>query len=147
MKTSDFYYDLPEELIAQTPMEPRDMSRLLVVNRKTGSLEHRHFRDIVEYLNPEDVLVINETRVIPARLYGEKEETGGAIEFLLLRRINLSDWEVILKPGKRAKPGARFVFGNGMLRAEILSIGEDGSRTVRFFWVGVFEEVLENVLD
>ena len=145
MKTSDFYYDLPEELIAQTPMEPRDMSRLLVVNRKTGTLEHRHFRDIVEYLNPEDVLVINETRVIPARLYGEKEETGGAIEFLLLRRINLSDWEVILKPGKRAKPGARLVFGNGMLRAEILSIGEDGSRTVRFFWEGVFEEVLEKL--
>ena len=115
MKTSDFDYNLPQELIAQTPVEPRDSSRLLVYHRDTGAVEHKIFRDVIDYLNPGDVLVINQTRVIPARLYGVKEGTGGAIEFLLLRRLNLTDWEVILKPGKKAKPGARFVFGNGEL--------------------------------
>lgn len=145
MKTSDFVYDLPEELIAQSPAEPRDSSRLMVVHRNTGEIEHRIFRDVVDYLNPEDVLVVNHTRVIPARLYGTKEGTGGAIEFLLLRRLNLTDWEVILKPGKKAKPGARFVFGEGMLTAEILSVAEDGGRTVRFFWEGVFEDVLDRL--
>ena len=134
MKTSDFDYELPQELIAQTPVEPRDSSRLLVYHRDTGAVEHKIFRDVIDYLNPGDVLVINQTRVIPARLYGVKEGTGGAIEFLLLRRLNLTDWEVILKPGKKAKPGARFVFGNGELVAEILTISEDGGRTVRFFW-------------
>ena len=132
MKTSDFNYDLPEELIAQTPAQPRDSSRLLVYHRGTGEIEHRIFRDVTDYLNPGDVLVINQTRVIPARLYGVKEGTGGAIEFLLLRRLNLTDWEVILKPGKKAKPGARFVFGGGALRAEVLTVSEDGGRTVRF---------------
>ena len=145
MKTSDFFYELPEELIAQTPAEPRDSSRLMVVHRDTGEIEHRVFRDVIDYLNPEDVLVVNHTRVIPARLYGAKEGSGGAIEFLLLRRLNLTDWEVILKPGKKAKPGARFVFGNGELKAEILQVAEDGGRTVRFFWDGVFEEVLERL--
>ena len=145
MKTSDFVYDLPEELIAQSPAEPRDSSRLMVVHRNTGEIEHRIFRDVVDYLNPEDVLVVNHTRVIPARLYGTKEGTGGAIEFLLLRRLNLTDWEVILKPGKKAKPGARFVFGEGMLTAEILSVAEDGGRTVRFSWEGVFEDVLDRL--
>lgn len=145
MKTSDFVYDLPEELIAQSPAEPRDSSRLMVVHRNAGEIEHRIFRDVVDYLNPEDVLVVNHTRVIPARLYGTKEGTGGAIEFLLLRRLNLTDWEVILKPGKKAKPGARFVFGEGMLTAEILSVAEDGGRTVRFFWEGVFEDVLDRL--
>ncbi|MBQ8129194.1 MAG: tRNA preQ1(34) S-adenosylmethionine ribosyltransferase-isomerase QueA [Clostridia bacterium] len=145
MKTSDFFYELPEELIAQTPAEPRDSSRLMVVHRDTGEIEHRVFRDVIDYLNPEDVLVVNHTRVIPARLYGAKEGSGGAIEFLLLRRLNLTDWEVILKPGKKAKPGARFVFGNGELKAEILQVAEDGGRTVRFFWEGVFEEVLERL--
>ena len=145
MKTSDFVYDLPEELIAQSPAEPRDSSRLMVVHRNTGEIEHRIFRDVVDYLKPEDVLVVNHTRVIPARLYGTKEGTGGAIEFLLLRRLNLTDWEVILKPGKKAKPGARFVFGEGMLTAEILSVAEDGGRTVRFFWEGVFEDVLDRL--
>ena len=145
MKTSDFVYDLPEELIAQSPAEPRDSSRLMVVHRNTGEIEHRIFRDVVDYLKPEDVLVVNHTRVIPARLYGTKEGTGGAIEFLLLRRLNLTDWEVILMPGKKAKPGARFVFGEGMLTAEILSVAEDGGRTVRFFWEGVFEDVLDRL--
>ncbi|MBQ2991984.1 MAG: tRNA preQ1(34) S-adenosylmethionine ribosyltransferase-isomerase QueA [Clostridia bacterium] len=145
MKTSDFYYDLPEELIAQTPVYPRDSSRLLVYHRNTNTIEHRVFRDIVEYLNAGDVLVINQTRVIPARLYGVKEGTGGAIEFLLLRRLNLTDWEVILKPGKKAKPGARFVFGDGELKAEVLTIAEDGGRTVRFEYEGVFEDVLDRL--
>ena len=143
MKTSDFYYDLPEELIAQTPVEPRDSSRLMVVHRDTIRIEHRIFRDVIEYLNPGDVLVVNETRVIPARLYGVKAETGGAIEFLLLKRLNLTDWEVILKPGKRAKPGTVFVFGEGRLKATVLTVDDDGGRTVRFEWDGVFEEVLD----
>ena len=145
MKTSDFDYNLPQELIAQTPVEPRDSSRLLVYHRDTGAVEHKIFRDVIDYLNPGDVLVVNQTRVIPARLYGVKEGTGGAIEFLLLRRLNLTDWEVILKPGKKAKPGARFVFGNGELVAEILAISEDGGRTVRFFYEGVFEDVLNRL--
>ncbi len=145
MKTSDFDYELPQELIAQTPVEPRDSSRLLVYHRATGMVEHKIFRDIIDYLHAGDVLVINQTRVIPARLYGVKEGTGGAIEFLLLRRLNLTDWEVILKPGKKAKPGARFVFGNGDLIAEILTVSEDGGRTVRFFYEGVFEDVLDRL--
>ena len=145
MKTSDFNYDLPEELIAQTPAEPRDSSRLLVYDRAAGTVEHKIFRDVIDYLNPGDVLVINQTRVIPARLYGVKEGTGGAIEFLLLRRLNLTDWEVILKPGRKARPGARFVFGEGELTAEVLSVAEDGGRTVRFFFDGVFEDVLDRL--
>ena len=145
MKTSDFNYDLPEELIAQTPAEPRDSSRLLVYDRATGGVEHKIFRDVIDYLRPGDVLVVNHTRVIPARLYGVKEGTGGAIEFLLLKRLNLTDWEVILKPGKKAKPGARFVFGEGELVAEILSVAEDGGRTVRFTFDGVFEDVLDRL--
>ena len=145
MKTSDFNYDLPEELIAQTPVYPRDSSRLLVYHRNTNTIEHKVFHDVIDYLNPGDVLVVNQTRVIPARLYGAKEGTGGAIEFLLLRRLNLTDWEVILKPGKKAKPGARFVFGEGELKAEILSIAEDGGRTVRFEYEGVFEDVLDRL--
>lgn len=145
MKTSDFNYDLPEELIAQTPVYPRDSSRLLVYHRNNHTIEHKIFHDVVDYLNPGDVLVVNQTRVIPARLYGVKEGTGGAIEFLLLRRLNLTDWEVILKPGKKAKPGARFVFGEGELKAEILTIAEDGGRTVRFEYEGVFEDVLDRL--
>ena len=145
MKTSDFNYDLPEELIAQTPVYPRDSSRLLVYHRDTNTIEHKIFSDVIDYLNAGDVLVVNQTRVIPARLYGAKEGTGGAIEFLLLRRLNLTDWEVILKPGKKAKPGARFVFGDGELKAEILTIAEDGGRTVRFEYEGVFEDVLDRL--
>ena len=145
MRTSDFDYVLPEELIAQTPMEPRDASRLLVYHRGSGEIEHRIFRDIIEYLRPEDVLVINHTRVIPARLYGVKEGTGGAIEFLLLKRLDRDRWEVILKPGRKAKPGAVFVFGEGKLKAEIESVAEDGGRVVRFIYDGVFEEILDDL--
>lgn len=145
LKTSDFAYDLPEELIAQTPVEPRDSSRLLVYHRDTGAIEHRVFRDVIDYLDPKDVLVVNRTRVIPARLFGVREGTGGAIEFLLLRRLNLTDWEVILRPGRKARVGARFLFGDGELAAEVLSIAEDGSRTVRFAFDGVFEDILDRL--
>ncbi len=145
MNTSDFMYDLPERLIAQTPVEPRDSSRLMVCRREGGQVEHRIFHDVTEYLNAGDVLVINETRVIPARLYGVKEDTGGAIEFLLLKRHDINTWQVILKPGRRAKPGARFAFGEGRLRAEVLSVDEGGMRTVRFEYDGVFEEILDEL--
>lgn len=144
MKTSDFYYDLPQELIAQTPVEPRDSSRLLVYNRKTKTVEHKHFYDIVDYLNKGDVLVVNNTKVLPARIYGHKEGTGGKIEFLLLKRLDLTHWEVILKPGRIAKVGAVFCFGN-KLRARIESIGDDGSRIVEFIYDGVFETILAEV--
>lgn len=146
LNTSDFMYDLPERLIAQTPVEPRDSSRLMVCSRDGSQpIEHRVFRDITEYLRPGDALVINQTRVIPARLYGTREDTGGAIEFLLLRRVDMDTWQVILKPGRRAKPGARFEFGGGKLRAQVLSIDEGGMRTVRFEYEGVFEEILDEL--
>lgn len=145
MKTSDFYYDLPKELIAQTPLKDRSSSRLLVVNRQTGELSHRHFTDIADYLNPGDCLVMNDTRVIPARLYGVKEGTGGKIEFLLLNRKNRDEWEVILRPGKKAKPGARFVFGDGMLTAEVIDTVNDGNRIVRFSYDGLFENILDKL--
>ena len=146
MKTADFDYELPEELIAQTPMEPRDHSRLLVVHRKDGRLEHRHFYDIIDYLNPGDALVINETRVIPARLLGEKEHTGVPVEVLLLRRENATDWEALVRPGRRLKPGTFCSFGEGLLRAEILeNITETGGRRVRFHYEGVFEELLDRL--
>lgn len=145
MTTKDFYYDLPQELIAQHPLDDRAASRLLTLNRNTGELNHRHFRDIKEYLNPGDCLVMNNTRVIPARLYGVKEDTGGKIEFLLLKRIDLNTWNVILKPGKRARRGARFVFGDGLLRAEIIDVLPDGNRIVRFEYNGVWEEILDTL--
>lgn len=145
MNLKDFWYDLPERLIAQNPLEKRDMSRLLVVDRKKDAFEHRLFKDLPEYLEPGDCIVINNTRVIPARLLGEKENSGGKIEFVLLKRIDQDVWEVILKPGRRAKPGARFVFGNGILKAEILEIVEEGNRIVKFYYDGVFEEVLDKV--
>ena len=146
MKTSDFDYELPEELIAQTPMEPRDHSRLLVVHRKDGTLEHRHFYDIIEYLKPGDALVINETRVIPARLLGVKEETGVPVEVLLLRRENATDWEALVRPGRRLKPGTVCSFGDGILRCEILeNVSETGGRKVRFRYEGVFEELLDRL--
>lgn len=143
MKTSDFDYELPQELIAQTPAERRDGSRLLCYNRSTGQIAHRHFRDVVEYLDERDVLVINETKVIPARLIGKREDSGGAMEFLLLRRLEDGSWETLVKPGKRAKTGARFVFGDGQLRAEVLGSLEGGARQVRFEHEGIFEEVLD----
>ncbi len=145
MTTKDFYYELPPELIAQTPLSDRTASKLLVMERETGALSHRIFRDIVEYLHPGDCLVMNNTRVIPARLYGVKEGSGGKIEFLLLKRLELDTWEVILKPGKKAKPGSRFVFGEGLLIAEVLEIIEDGKRIVRFEYEGVWEELLDRL--
>lgn len=145
MKASEFYYKLPPELIAQEPVVNREMSRLLVLDRETGKIEHRIFRDITEYLNEGDCLVLNDTRVIPARLYGEREDTGGKIEFVLLKKIEGDTWEVILKPGKRAKKGARFIFGNGELRAEIVDIVEEGNRLVKFEFEGIFEQILDKV--
>ena len=146
MKTSDFDYELPEELIAQTPVEPRDQSRLLVYRRKDQSIEHKHFFDIIDYLNPGDALVINETRVIPARLLGVKEDTGVPVEVLLLRRLSTAEWEALVRPGRRLKPGTRCVFGDGLLACEILgTVEEIGGRTVRFIYDGVFEEILDRL--
>lgn len=146
MKTSDFDYGLPEELIAQTPIEPRDHSRLMVVNAREKTREHKHFYDVIDYLNPGDALVINETRVIPARLLGVKEETGAAVEVLLLRRENTTDWEALVRPGKRLKPGAVCSFGDGLLKCEILdTVEEIGGRRVRFHYDGVFEELLDRL--
>ena len=145
MTTKDFYYDLPQELIAQTPLKDRTASKLLVMDKESGEVEHKHFRDILDYLRKGDCLVMNNTRVIPARLYGAKERSGGKIEFLLLKRIDLDTWEVILKPGKKAKPGSRFEFGNGLLRAEVIEIIEDGKRIVKFEYDGVWEEILDKL--
>ncbi|MCX7920673.1 MAG: tRNA preQ1(34) S-adenosylmethionine ribosyltransferase-isomerase QueA [Clostridia bacterium] len=145
MRVSDFYYDLPEELIAQEPIKDRHMSRLMVIDRDNGNIEHRIFRDVINYLKEGDCLVLNNTRVIPARLLGEKEGTTGKIEFVLLKKVNGDVWEVILKPGRRAKPGARFVFGNGELKAEVIDIVEEGNRLVRFEYDGVFEQILDRV--
>lgn len=145
MNTKDFYYDLPEELIAQKPLENRSDSRLMVLGKETGEINHKHFYDIIDYLKEGDCLVMNNTRVIPARLYGTKEGTGGKIEFLLLKRIDINTWEVILKPGRKAKVGSRFEFGGGLLKAEILEVIEDGNRIVRFEYDGVWEELLDRL--
>ena len=145
MNTKDFYYDLPEELIAQKPLENRTESRLMVLGKKTGEITHKHFYDVIDYLNEGDCLVMNNTRVIPARLYGQKEGTGGKIEFLLLKRIDINTWEVILKPGRKAKVGSRFEFGGGLLKAEILEVIEDGNRIVRFEYEGIWEELLDKL--
>jgi S-adenosylmethionine:tRNA ribosyltransferase-isomerase len=143
MLRKDFYYDLPQSLIAQYPSQERDMSRLLVLDRKTGKTTHVLFKNIIDYVKKGDCLVINNTRVIPARLLGEKEDTGGKIEFVLLKNKGDDIWEVILKPGKRARKGARFVFGGGILSAEIIDVVEEGNRLVRFFYNGIFEQVLD----
>lgn len=145
MKTSDFYYDLPESLIAQEPLADRASSRLMTIDKKTGEISHKHFYDILDELNEGDTLILNDTKVLPARLYGVKEATGGAIEFLLLHKHTLDTWEVILKPGRRAKPGARFVFGNGELKAEVIEVINEGNRLVKFYYNGVFEEVLDRL--
>ena len=142
MKTSDFYYELPQELIAQSPADKRDESRLLVYNRKTKTVEDRIFRDIIEYLEPGDVLVRNVTRVIPARLYATREDTGGAMEFLLLKRVSETDWECLVKPGRRARPGRTFTV-NDELSVTVLEQLEDGNRIVRLNYDGIFEEVLD----
>lgn len=145
MKRQDFYFDLPQELIAQEPLADRASSRLMCLDKRTGEIEHKHFYDIVDRLNEGDCLILNDTKVIPARLYGVKEGTGGHIEFLLLHKHKLDEWEVILKPGRKAKPGAKFVFGNGELKAEILDVVNDGNRLVKFYYDGVFEEILDKL--
>ncbi len=142
MKLSDFMYDLPEERIAQTPVEPRDHSRLMVIHRDTDQIEHKHFYDVIDYLNPGDVLVINDTRVIPARLYGERP-TGGACEVLLLRQLAPKKWETLVKPGKKLKPGAEIVFGDGRLRGRVLETTDVGGRIVEFECEGTFEAALD----
>lgn len=130
MKTSDFYYDLPQEQIAQTPIEPRDHSRLMVLHRENDEIEHRRFDDILDYLNEGDCLIVNDSRVIPARIYGVKEDTGAKIEFLLLKQLSGDRWETLVKPGKKAKIGAKFIFGDGLLKAEVIDIVDDGNRIV-----------------
>ncbi len=145
MKTSDFYYNLPEELIAQDPLKDRSSSRLLVLDRKTREREHRVFRDLAEFLNPGDCLVVNNTRVIPARLMGVKEGTGAGIEVLLLKRCEDNVWETLVKPGKKTRPGARISFGDGLLMGEVLEVVEEGNRRVRFTYEGIFEEILDKL--
>ena len=145
MKTSDFYYDLPEELIAQDPLEDRSSSRLLVLDKKTGETEHHVFREIVDYLDPGDCLVINDTKVIPARLIGAKKETGAKIEVLLLKRGADDVWETLVKPGRKAKPGTRISFGDGLLTGEVVDIVDEGNRLIRFEYEGIFEEILDQL--
>ena len=143
-KTRDFWYELPEELIAQTPLEKRDTSRLLAVNRQTGELSHRHFYDIIDYLNPGDTLVMNDSRVLPARLLGHRP-TGGAVELLLLRDLGSNEWECLAKPGRKMQPGSTVIFGDGQLTAEVVRVQPDGNRVVRFHYEGIFLEVLESL--
>ena len=145
MKTSDFYYDLPQELIAQDPLEDRSSSRLMHLSLKDGSIEHRHFTDILDYLHKGDCLVINDTKVIPARLYGHKEETGALIEILLLKRRENDIWECLVKPGKKARPGAKITFGDGILKGEIIDIVDEGNRLIQFHYEGIFEEILDQL--
>ena len=145
MKTSDFYYDLPEELIAQDPLEDRSSSRLMVLDRESGNISHHIFKDIIDYLNPEDCLVINDTKVIPARLYGVKEDTGAHIEILLLKRRENDVWETLVRPGKKAKPGTRLTFGDGRLKAEVIDVVEEGNRLIHFEYEGIFEEILDQL--
>ncbi|NLG05378.1 MAG: tRNA preQ1(34) S-adenosylmethionine ribosyltransferase-isomerase QueA [Clostridia bacterium] len=145
MKTSDFYFELPPELIAQDPLEDRAASRLLVLGRNDGSIEHHTFRDIRQYLHAGDCLVLNDTRVIPARLMGVKADTGAAIEVLLLKRQENDVWEVLTKPGKKAKPGTKIVFGDGLLMGEIIKVIEEGNRLIKFSYQGIFEEVLDKL--
>ena len=145
MKTSDFYFDLPEELIAQDPLEDRSSSRLLMIDKSTGETKHEIFKNITEYLKPGDCLVLNNTRVLPARLMGIKEDTGATIEVLLLKRKENDIWETLVKPGKKARPGARIVFGDGLLKAEVLDVVEEGNRLIQFQYDGIFEEVLDHL--
>lgn len=145
MKTSDFYYDLPEELIAQDPLTDRASSRLMLLNKETGERQHTDFHHIIDYLHPGDCLVINDTKVIPARLIGQKEDTGGKVEVLLLKRKENNIWETLVKPGKKARPGARIVFGDGLLTAEVLEVVEEGNRLIQFSFDGIFEEILDKL--
>lgn len=145
LKKSDFYFDLPQELIAQDPLEDRSASRMLVLNKDTGAVEHHRFQEIKEYLRPGDCLVLNNTKVIPARLLGVKEDTGAAIEVLLLKRHENDVWETLVKPGKKARTGTKIVFGEGALHAEVLEVVEEGNRLIRFSYKGIFEEVLDRL--
>ena len=145
MNVKDYDYDLPEELIAQDPLEDRSSSRLMVLHKDTGRIEHKIFRDIIDYLNPGDCLVINDTKVIPARLMGIKEDTGAAIEVLLLKRNADDVWECLVKPGKKARTGARIIFGEGLLVGEIVDVIEDGNRMIKFHYEGIFEEILDKL--
>lgn len=145
MKTSDFYFDLPQEQIAQDPLSDRSSSRLMVLHKKTGEIEHRTFTDIVEYLKPGDCLVRNNTKVIPARLFGTREDTGAVIEFLLLKRRQDDVWETLVKPGKKARTGAKISFGEGILKGEIVDVLEDGNRLIQFSYEGIFEEILDEL--
>ena len=145
MNVKDFSYELPQRLIAQDPLEDRSSSRLMVLGKKDGSVTHRVFRDITEYINPGDCLVINNTKVIPARLFGQKEDTGAAVELLLLRRLCGSQWETLVRPGKKAKPKTKLIFGNGMLAGEIIRVAEEGNRIIQFSYDGIFEEILDQL--
>ncbi len=145
MKTSDFYFELPQELIAQDPLEERSASRMLILDKNTGATRHENFKNIINYLKPGDCLVLNNTKVLPARLLGVKEDTGAAVEVLLLRQRSGDVWETLVKPGKKLRPGAKVSFGDGLLRAEILEIEAEGNRLVRFFYDGIFEEVLDRL--
>lgn len=145
LKKSDFYFALPEELIAQDPLEDRSASRLLVLDKETGKTEHHVFKEIIDYLRPGDCLVLNNTKVLPARLFGVKEDTGAAIEVLLLKRKEKDIWETLVKPGKKARPGTRLVFGDGSLRAEVLEVVEEGNRLIHFTYEGIFEQILDRL--
>lgn len=145
MKTSDFYYDLPEHLIAQTPAEPRDHSRMMTLGRQSGQVGHRHFYDLPEFLRPNDLLVVNNSRVLPARLYGKKTDTGSSMELLLLEQKQPFVWETLVKPGKRAKLGAEFSFGDGLLTGTIIEVKEDGNRLIEFRCDGNFFETLDQI--
>lgn len=145
MKTSDFYYDLPQELIAQDPLTDRSSSRLMVLNKDNGRVSHKSFKNIKEYLKPGDCLVLNNTKVIPARLLGTKEDTGAAVEVFLLKRLDADTWETLVKPGKKLRPGARVVFGEGLLKCEIIEVVDEGNRIVRFEYEGIFEEILDKL--
>ena len=145
MKTSDFCFDLPQELIAQDPLEDRSSSRLLVLERETGKTEHHIFKDVIDYLNPGDCLVINNTKVIPARLFGSKEGTEAKSEILLLKRKENDVWETLVKPGKKAKPGTRISFGDGLLTGEVIDVVEEGNRLIKFTYDGIFEEILDQL--
>lgn len=145
MKTADFDYDLPQELIAQDPLEQRDSSRLLILDKETGERTHKIFHDIIDYLHEGDCLVINNTKVIPARLIGEREGTGGKVEVLLLKRRSDNVWETLVKPGKKARPGMRLSFGDGLLHAEVQEVVDEGNRLIRFEYEGIFEEILDQL--
>ena len=145
LKTSDFYFDLPEELIAQDPLEDRSSSRLLMLDKNTGETSHHIFKEVIDYLNPGDCLVLNNTKVIPARLLGVKEDTGAAVEVLLLKRKEGDVWETLVKPGKKCRPGARLSFGDGILKAEVLEVVEEGNRLIHFEYEGIWEEVLDSL--